>query len=895
MNLNKKIFSSHARHYFDKGFSVLPVKRESKRPVIKSWSKFCKQLPTPEEQNQWIRNHATCGISVCCGQQSKLTALDLDLDINDPVQNEIYDSIKHLLPDSPVKRKGKKGHIAFFKWNGEKSISLKISKNSKELTALEVFGDGKQVILPPSIHPETRKPYNWIGTKTLLEIDVDQLPTLDMNNIKEIEKILLGLSEKGGSKKNESTSRNNTLKSIATKRMALGLDDDQIAETLVNEDIRLHTNPLFSDGTEPQMKGHTPIQNALRFVISIRESFNNKRQQSGEPPIQRGVQNKYSTEDGFFSYSKPTQNGPVRVPLCNFTAKITAEETVDDGIERQKRFEIVGTTQSGQQLPRVSIRADQFASLNWITPAWGTSAIINAGLANKDHLRAAIAATGINTDKRDILSHSGWRERNGDHIFIHAGGAVGKDGNDKSVLVDFENARLSDLELPDPPDAGSIKKYLKESLAFLNVLDRPKAIVLLSAVFLAPLGFALPLDFALWLAGDSGVFKSTISALLQSFFGAKFTDRNLPANWESTANSLERTTFLAKDVALVIDDFSPKGSRLEVEKLHQIAGRIIRDQGNRSGRQRMTQDGRLRPQFYPRCLTISSGEDIPHGKSIRARTVIVELIQGDVLVNTLNEAQENAASGIYAASMSSFISWLAPKVPELKKTLPEKFKEYRASFSESNHHKRTPASMASLAVAWSMILKFAVETGAITKQEKARLWADGWEAFTHIGELQSAHQADEDVVTRCISLLESAFLSGEAHLVDAKDGGSFHGANQWGWQANDMDRLYPKGVKVGWHNELEILFNPDSIFAILQEIAKKQGQPIPFSQATLWKRLAERGHLITSSKEQRNKVKRTVEGIRQSVIAFKTSTFAKRKSSSPDVPLATEDNTIGPH
>ena len=78
----------------------------------------------------------------------------------------------------------------------------------------------------------------------------------------------------------------------------------------------------------------------------------------------------------------------------------------------------------------------------------------------------------------------------------------------KSVLVDFENTGLSDLELPDPLNAESIKKYLKNSLAFLNVLGRPKDIVLLSTVFLAPLGLALPLDFALWLAGDSGVFKS---------------------------------------------------------------------------------------------------------------------------------------------------------------------------------------------------------------------------------------------------------------------------------------------------------------------------------------------------------------------------------------------------
>ena len=49
-------------------------------------------------------------------------------------------------------------------------------------------------------------------------------------------------------------------------------------------------------------------------------------------------------------------------------------------------------------------------------------------------------------------------------------------------------------------------------------------------------------------------------------------------------------------------------------------------QGNNAGRQRMRADTTLRPPKPPRCLILSSGEEVPRGQSLRARTVITELV-----------------------------------------------------------------------------------------------------------------------------------------------------------------------------------------------------------------------------------------------------------------------------
>jgi hypothetical protein len=104
-------------------------------------------------------------------------------------------------------------------------------------------------------------------------------------------------------------------------------------------------------------------------------------------------------------------------------------------------------------------------------------------------------------------------------------------------------------------------------------------------------------DFALWLWGGTGSYKSTITALFLSHFG-DFSETNLPLSFESTANALERMLFLAKDVLIVIDDVRPRVTRADAEEMTRKVQRILRAVGNRQGRGPMTSDTRLR-QSYP--------------------------------------------------------------------------------------------------------------------------------------------------------------------------------------------------------------------------------------------------------------------------------------------------------
>lgn len=70
---------------------------------------------------------------------------------------------------------------------------------------------------------------------------------------------------------------------------------------------------------------------------------------------------------------------------------------------------------------------------------------------------------------------------------------------------------------------------------------------------------------------------------------------------------------------------------------HRDADRVLRSQGNRAGRARMTPDGRLRPAKRPRGLTVVTGEDVPHGQSLRARLLVVEVSPGAIDADKLTE------------------------------------------------------------------------------------------------------------------------------------------------------------------------------------------------------------------------------------------------------------------
>jgi phage/plasmid primase-like uncharacterized protein len=397
------------------------------------------------------------------------------------------------------------------------------------------------------------------------------------------------------------------------------------------------------------------------------------------------------TSARMIAWRKETRDGSAIIPLCNFIAQIVAEEVLDDGVEHRTILAIEGALPDGRTLPCARIPAERFNGMSWVTEAWGTAPVIFAGQGIKNHLRAAIQMLSGDVPRRTVYGHLGWRRIGYDWAFLHNGGAICADGALDGVEVETGTDGFLAYQLPAPPIASELARAVRASLALLDLGPATVTAPVLGAVYHAPLGEPTPIDFSLHLTGPTGAFKTELAALAQAHFGAAFNGRCLPGSWADTANMLEKKAFLAKDAVLVVDDFAPTGTTADVQRLHREADRLFRAAGNRSGRARMRADGGSRPTYRPRGLIISTGEDLPSGQSLRARLLVLELTPDEIRPAALSAAQTDARSELLAAAMAGYLRWLAPRIDELKETLPNRhraLREHAGSERQASAHSR---------------------------------------------------------------------------------------------------------------------------------------------------------------------------------------------------------------
>lgn len=593
-----------------------------------------------------------------------------------------------------------------------------------------------------------------------------------------------------------------------------------------------------------------------------------------------------------------TRDGTVGVPLCNFVARIVERIIVDDGAERTIRLAVVGQLVDGTPLARAEINADDFVGMRWPLAQWGTRAVVYAGVGIADHLRAALQLLSGDVPTRTVFAHLGWRQIADKWYYLHAAGAIGPDGSASDISVSPPDA-LAGYMLPAPPTGNARGAAVGASLSLLDGLAPDRiAFPMLCAVYRAVLGGT---DFGLHLAGPTGVFKSEFAAIFQQHFGSGLDARHLPANWASTGNALEGLTFFAKDVMSVVDDFAPTGSTSDVQRMHREADRILRAQGNRSGRQRMRADGTLRPSKPPRGLIVSTGEDIPRGQSLRARLCILEVGPRDVAVSRLTAAQVDAAAGKFAAALAGFICWLSPQYGAVRDRLRTESAELRSfALSSGQHrHARTPDITASLALGLRYLLAYAIEVGAVTKAESAALWARGWAALNDTAAAQAEHVAAAEPTAHFLRLISGVIASGRAHLA-RPNGCAPDNAAAWGWRyetggagPSGVGECQPQGRRIGWIDGESVYLEPEAAYAEAQELARYQGDAIPVGPRILWRRMRERGMLAGIDEvRETNTVRRTLDGLRRDVIYLRAAAVNTRaEPDQPDHSVANADQS----
>ena len=152
------------------GYEPLPIKPGTKHPAVNGW------LRGGIDNDAWPPD---CGIGVLCGH-GDLVALDIDTD--DLAVNKAVNGL--LPPDCPRKR-GRKGVTIFVRAKLPKKIKqavgFAIIDGEWTVSNVEALTVGQQTVIPPSLHPSTKQPYEWVAgnddvVRTLYEMPLADLP-----------------------------------------------------------------------------------------------------------------------------------------------------------------------------------------------------------------------------------------------------------------------------------------------------------------------------------------------------------------------------------------------------------------------------------------------------------------------------------------------------------------------------------------------------------------------------------------------------------------------------------------------------------------------------------------------------------------------------------------------
>lgn len=609
-------------------------------------------------------------------------------------------------------------------------------------------------------------------------------------------------------------------------------------------------------------------------------------------------------KDGRYGFMRKSREAnDIETPLTfNFVSVIDKELIFDDGASTKVAFEISTKRQFGGELPTVIIPATEFQAMNWLIKYFGTKAITVPDQAAQRRLATAIMVlSGDDIPTTMIYQHSGWRIIDGQYCYLSGSGAISATGLDDSIRVELGDGHMQKFTLP-PPDQNPIDKAkLLFGLLYLAPKNPALGVSLFCAVTRAVLGECLAIDFSIYFVGQSGSQKSEVAALAQACFG-EFDARSLPGNFIDTETVGEIKLHRAKDGVFVIDDRAPAANQAEEAKQQTKCDRWFRGVGNQAGRGRCNTDMTVKAAYFPRCMIVSTGEDLPKGASLLGRMLIIETKRGDVNLSALTGMQFLSRRGEHAAATANFIKWLAPRMVDFKKRFPDLVRDLRDQalsdpdkFAKS--HPRAADIYASCYAAADIYIEYCCDIGAIGVNQATELM-DGIDAGLKSAiRAQRQFQKASDEVERFVALLRGCFASGECHVGDhLSNGPPMSSPYIFGWRKvegkvvvihesdssveerniNHIGRqdLAGRGTLIGWINEKqgELWLEPESLFKTVQKFAAAQNDPILMTRSTLWKRLLERGLLVGFAVEKdgtkRPDVKRVVGDKRPRVLIF---------------------------
>ena len=543
---------------------------------------------------------------------------------------------------------------------------------------------------------------------------------------------------------------------------------------------------------------------------------------------------KYTVENNCLFESFPGKNGIVKRKLCNLAPEIVCEITVDDGAVTTTYVRLRGVHESGRALPEIEIPAADLASFNWMAERWGMDCILEVGKTVKDCVRHAIQTTAAHAEKKTVFAVTGWKKIREEWYYLMPG--------DDNRTVDL-HGKLQGYGMERKWDRFDIQT----AACMLRMMPVPEEVMfpLLAFTFLSPLNHFLKEagcepKFVLFLSGKTGSRKSTLAALMLSFFG-KFSASELPLSFRDTANSILHNAFALKDVLTCIDDLHPS-SRMEEQKMNGTAQAIMRAIGDRTGKGRLRSDSTLIESRPPQGNAIITAEFAPDiGESGTARYFALELKESDVDLRNLTSYQREATKGTLQRCMYAYTQWIKETFlcseeakQEWVRFLNSYFLSCREEFRRSGIrcHGRVPETVAHLQMGMDFFLLFLKEKQVMDEESNAEIQQRFKEILYRLAARQ-AESIDQDKPThKFIRKLYALLESNQAYVDDKNNPGEL------GF-----------GTCLGYQDDTFLYLHSELCHKVVRKFCEEQGENFSCTHKSLLKAMAEEG-LILPGKEQ---------------------------------------------
>ncbi len=557
------------------------------------------------------------------------------------------------------------------------------------------------------------------------------------------------------------------------------------------------------------------------------------------PPTERFLP-PYKVMGNCLYMEQTVKNHPIDKKLCNFVPWITEEIIQEDGMDAQTLVTIAGIHASGRLLPEATIPLSKLGNFEWVD-RWGADCVLEVGSNVRENIVKAVRETVFQVERKHEFVVTGWKKIHGEYVFLMPG------NSDPAVNLP---AKLGGYFLTDAcsdEDVKVLASLLECKLVLPDILYP-----LLAYIFLSPLieflrrAGCVP-KFVLFLMGKTGSRKSTLAALMLSFFG-RFTATELPLSFRDTANSIVHNAFALKDVPTVIDDFHPAGSE-EEKKLTATAQSIMRSYGDRQGRGRLRADATPMESRPPQGNAIITGEYPPDiGESGTARYLALELKEKDVDLNVLSHFQKEAAKGKFQNCAYGFIQYLKETflcddktVSEFEKTLASVFEGRRDLFLDSGIrcHGRVPEMVAHLELSMKILLMFLESRNALSAQRCEEISQEFTRILYRIASRQ-AENIEQDKPTHIFIRKLFALIQSGQVVVRKRN-------------HHVPDDYCPPNF-IGYEDENYYFLYKDPAHKQVKKLCEDQGEGFSISALALTKALAEEGFSVRDGTKNTKKL-----------------------------------------